>query len=423
MKLSTFNIVARTGDGNRVLSNSVTGGACVISEKHYNMVRKSLGGKLTNEEVEALTKDLRKGGFIVDNDVDELTRVKYLSHYGAYKGDYLDLRILPTEQCNFRCAYCYESFEKGEMTPEIRGRIKLLLEKKAPHIKRLFLGWFGGEPLIAIDTISDLSETILELKGRFDFRYESNITTNGFFLSGETMSKLLLFGIKRVQVTIDGNKDEHDERRKLLNGGRTFDVIMDNLRAIKGLNDDFDFTVRINFDMGNTGSIYNFLDLLRNILVGDKRFAVFFRSVSNCGGPNNEIEKLALVPSEKSIMMQLKFQEEALRKGLRVANASVMPKLNSFLCYAALPHSFTIGSDGTVYKCTIYFGHDINKIGYVDEKGTLKLDVNKVAQWVGYKGGDDSHCQKWASTYDSRGIINACPQARTQSIPTQGSSP
>ena len=36
----------------------------------------------------------------------------------------LQLVLLPTEACNFRCVYCFESFEHGPMTPSVVIGIK-----------------------------------------------------------------------------------------------------------------------------------------------------------------------------------------------------------------------------------------------------------------------------------------------------------
>ena len=40
----------------------------------------------------------------------------------ALSDRYLHLILFPTEQCNFRCTYCYEDFEAKQMDPVIAAR-------------------------------------------------------------------------------------------------------------------------------------------------------------------------------------------------------------------------------------------------------------------------------------------------------------
>jgi uncharacterized protein len=63
--------------------------------------------------------------------------------------DIFHLILFPTEECNFRCVYCYEDFAIGNMQPWLIDATKALLSKKIPHLKHLHLSWFGGEPLVA----------------------------------------------------------------------------------------------------------------------------------------------------------------------------------------------------------------------------------------------------------------------------------
>jgi len=74
----------------------------------------------------------------------------------ALRDDVLNLTILPTEQCNFRCFYCYESFKLGKMSKETSDSILKLVQKRASTLKILTIGWFGGEPLMAKDIVLSL---------------------------------------------------------------------------------------------------------------------------------------------------------------------------------------------------------------------------------------------------------------------------
>jgi uncharacterized protein len=43
----------------------------------------------------------------------------------------LDLTLLPTEKCNFRCVYCYEEFEHGAMPPHVVEGVCNLITRRA----------------------------------------------------------------------------------------------------------------------------------------------------------------------------------------------------------------------------------------------------------------------------------------------------
>jgi uncharacterized protein len=65
--------------------------------------------------------------------------------------------LLPTEDCNFRCTYCYEDFAIGRMSRATIEAVKKLIESRVPKLRALTIGWFGGEPLIAKDIVMEIS--------------------------------------------------------------------------------------------------------------------------------------------------------------------------------------------------------------------------------------------------------------------------
>ena len=74
-----------------------------------------------------------------------------------FRNDQLQLILLPTEDCNFRCVYCYQNFEVGRMRPQVVDGIKHLVERRIGSLRVLEIGWFGGEPLFAYDIVLGLS--------------------------------------------------------------------------------------------------------------------------------------------------------------------------------------------------------------------------------------------------------------------------
>jgi uncharacterized protein len=67
----------------------------------------------------------------------------------AISSDSLGLIILPTEACNFRCVYCYETFEHGKMNPILVQALKKFITSRISDLSSLSISWFGGEPLCA----------------------------------------------------------------------------------------------------------------------------------------------------------------------------------------------------------------------------------------------------------------------------------
>ncbi len=41
----------------------------------------------------------------------------------------MELILYPTEQCNFRCTYCYENFDIGKMSESVQLSVKKLISE------------------------------------------------------------------------------------------------------------------------------------------------------------------------------------------------------------------------------------------------------------------------------------------------------
>ena len=72
-------------------------------------------------------EDLYKGGFIVDNDFDELKELELRLLHGRFSSNSLGLTLAPTSDCNFRCIYCYEKdvIKPTYMTEEVQDGVSI----------------------------------------------------------------------------------------------------------------------------------------------------------------------------------------------------------------------------------------------------------------------------------------------------------
>lgn len=117
---------------------------------------------------------------------------------------YLNLFLFPTEQCNFRCTYCYEDFTIGHMPPEVVSGVEALLEARSPELHSLIISWFGGEPLLAKPTVLRIGMFARSLADRYGISYRAAATTNGYLLDTDTASELYVTGVNGYQISLDG---------------------------------------------------------------------------------------------------------------------------------------------------------------------------------------------------------------------------
>lgn len=405
---SRFNAMSKTDDNGIILFNSYNGAIVQFSEEEKGRVLATLKRAGTNELATDVQKDLYENGFLVSNQVDENRRAQFL-HQSLHRTDVMHLVLMPTEACNFRCTYCYESFARGKMNRDTIDGLKALVDAKATNLTQLNISWFGGEPLLALDVIEELSHSFLTSARENNIHYGADLVTNGYLLTKEVFQKLLLCEIRQFMITIDGVGEVHDSRRHFAGGGKTFDTIIENLLAIKEVKDQFEMTIRVNFDDSNLEEIPKLIKFLKNQFADDNRFGILFRPVGRWGGENND----ALPVCSRIIANQKiwEFSDEAVSNGIGLSPMvadSLMP--SGSVCYAAKPHSLVVASNGQLYKCTVSLEEERNHVGKINKDGSLHLDYDKIALWVTSGEETDSVCQSCFYRPACQG--NHCPYYR-----------
>ncbi len=304
--------------------------------------------------------------------------------------DLLELIILPTEKCNFRCKYCYEDFALGKMSPKVVSGIKSLIEQRSKGLRRLHISWFGGEPLVAKDVVLDISRFAMECSEDYGFDYSGSMTTNGYLLTPDLQADLVGFGIGHYQISLDGDEKHHDLSRPLASGRGTHRTIMENLAEILSSDRDFTVTLRLHITNYNAEDVYEYYQKIKNSILRDKRVRLFVKAIANLGGPLLEASALP----DKTAASNVKDKIIA-DYGQRTAATSETNIEDVKICYAARPNSFVIRSDGEVAKCTVAFRSQHNKVGKIEEDGKLGLNVENLAKWMqGFKDFNKAalHC-------------------------------
>ena len=409
-KPSRFNVQVTTDEGWLLLWNSFAGAMNAFQPAQRDVVINIIKRRNENSHGEALVKYLAERGYIVPMETDEVRRVQYEFGKENYRSDRLELILLASEDCNFRCTYCYEDFKRGTMRPEVRAGVKKLVEQRAKHLREMSVSWFGGEPLYGMAAIEDLAPFLAETAEREGIEYYSHMTTNGYLLTEDVVDRLLLWKITDFQITLDGLPDDHDKHRPRRDGVGTFETIYNNLLAMSRRDGDFSVVVRVNFAQSNAPGLEKFLELLKALFREDPRFTVEFHAVGRWGGDNDANVDVCGTKEIGSVQRKLKAAARTL--GLQVTSGwHPDVTVGSEVCYAVRPYNFVIGAHGDVMKCTVDLAKkDRNIVGKLKPDGTLNLDADKMARWTEPAFERDTGCQSCHMLAACQGVH--CPQYR-----------
>jgi uncharacterized protein len=305
---------------------------------------------------------------------------------------HLGLILLPTEKCNFRCTYCYETFEHGRMRPEVVQGVKNLLRVRVPELETLHLSWFGGEPLMESDLMLEISTFAQDLcaAGGCQFQW-GEITTNAYLLTEELLGRLVRANQRRFQITLDGYEESHDATRRHIAGKPTFGRIMNALRTIKASDHEVRVLLRLHLTPDNREGMLRLAAELRSDLLTDARFRAGIKVAGDWGGPNTG--KIAVVPkAERQARLAELTQALGLCEARDTASLSSGHAVKGEVCYASKPTSLVIRPTGRVAKCTVAFDDPINDVGHLKSDGSIVFNQDRLKFWfTGLSTKDEGH--------------------------------
>ena len=301
----------------------------------------------------------------------------------------LHLILFPTEQCNFRCTYCYEDFEIGQMKKWVVNATKKLLSVRVPELDQLTISWFGGEPLLAKKVIFEISSHILGLlKNHQTLKYGANMTTNAYSLDIKTAKQLFDLGVKSYQISLDGDEEKHGETRQLLNRKNSFSKIWHNLIQLRNSPLDIKVLLRIHYSIESYQQLSSLIDKINTEFSKDNRFEIYFKSIERLGGPNDHL----IQPFSEAEKIKIKKQLDA-----KLVGSPVVDFGDDYICYASKPNSLAIRADGSIGKCTVALNDNRNKIGNINLDGSLNINQEYLRLWI--KGIESLEKQELACPY------------------------
>jgi len=302
---------------------------------------------------------LMEKGFIVDEKINEVKKVKKLMNLIDYNDSSYELTINSTMNCNFKCWYCYENhIIKSKLSDSVKKSIvnhaKIILENKS--IKEFHLSWFGGEPLLEYrSAVVPLTEKLLEISSNRDIYFTSAYTTNGLLIKEDMLPFFKKTNVNNFQITLDGHRERHNKVRYISKSKGSYDEIIKNIFLL--ISNDLHVTVRINY------SEETLPELTR---IADDFYKIPNEYLNNMEFSFNQVWQVS---------KDLESEMKDIRQYFHDLGFSVMSKYSidsvRHSCYADKKNHATINYNGDVFKCTARDFISSNREGVLKSNGEI----------------------------------------------------
>ena len=197
-------------------------------------------GKHSVEDIEEVYMEIQSlinGEMIYTEDIYETIAMESGNKESYIKA--LCLNII--HDCNLRCKYCFadEGEYHGErkvMSAEVgKKAIDFVIEKSGPR-KNIEVDLFGGEPLMAFDTIKEIVEYAKEQEKLHKKLIRFTMTTNATLLNDKIM-QYMDKNMGNIVLSIDGRKSVNDKVRTRIDGSGSYDRILPNIQKMVKMRD------------------------------------------------------------------------------------------------------------------------------------------------------------------------------------------
>jgi uncharacterized protein len=406
MQPSIFNLrVPLAERGEVFLMNTLTDAQLLVSSDVADLLDRfstSSQPDAFDEEQQDAVRILKENGFLVPNrEADHQALDRYFDMVHGDRSE-LNVTVLTTLQCNFACDYCYQG-DHGDynrfaekMSLETAARVAAWIDREMDRVRpeKAVLTFFGGEPLLNVPVLYDLSERVHASAKRHGIPLRISIITNGLLLTEEIVDRLQPLGLQSVKITLDGDRDAHNHMRPLRGGQGTFDRIVSNIRRVA-------HRIRINiggnFDETSMDSFPALLDFLSQQEFADRLSRVNFKPIvreDNAPAPVSahgagyltltpvDIDGKAVKPLNGTCMTSvgkgggsscdacnlLDDQMEFLRAETKKRGFATSDGVHVGPCHVHYGNAQTIGPDGSLYACPGFTGEQALSTGHIDDR-------------------------------------------------------
>lgn len=258
--------------GSVLIKNTFTGAIVSLKKDDYN----ELINSIRLGTIPKWTTNLKgQNGILVRDSVDEAIKFKKLFLKTRENNQILTIHFLPTLACQLKCPYCFEHNISDNKRCSVKNEVieamfNLLDSYTVNHnIKIIKIIFFGGEPLLRKDIITHILFSLHIFSVTRGIELKTELITNGELLDKEICQTLKKYNWTRLQVTLDGFRDTHNETRRRKDGKETFDTIITKIKLVIAEKYIDKIDLRVNLSKTNFASVRKLINYLAHLNMAD----------------------------------------------------------------------------------------------------------------------------------------------------------
>ncbi len=345
-----YLVFTETEQGKTLVFNNLTKAMVLLDCDEYRALKENDFSE--NKELKVKLVEML---FLVEEFFNEKATsesVREISKNISNTNEITSYTILPTTSCNARCFYCYEAGTKFiTMDAYTADAVAKYIIKKS-NGKKVYIQWFGGEPLCNIMVIDRICNYLLANNVSF----QSTMTTNGYLFDEKIIRKAVdLWNLRAVQITLDGLADTYNKVKNYINDDtNAFEKVINNIEKLS--KSKIRVRIRLNMDYHNSEELYQLADLLHDRFEDRKNIALYvmplYENVGYKKTVHDEIEREELFDS------CIKLTDYFLELGFSVRNYTRIDSISTFACQADNPTIQLILPNGDLGFCEHYLEND-----------------------------------------------------------------
>ncbi len=350
MKISKYNLFCKFKRNEYILHNMISKETVLLNKKEFKDFKNMSGDS-------DFCKELLNSGFYIPNNQNEIIRIREENRQACQDYSNLNITLVPTFACNFKCKYCYQNgLDNSIMKDEdIEVFIEFIKRRLSKHKSKSFhLSWFGGEPLLVYDIIYKTNKKILDFCVAKNIEFSSSISTNLSLIDDKKAKLLKDVAVTRIETTLVGNEKTHNDLR-VCNSLNSFECTKKGIMIAAKY---FTVMVNMNFCKSNFHDIKNFLK--HDNTLKQQNIYLNFSEIINYKQNRFQVKQY-----KNCELKKLKLYCLALKNNWKICDITNFCSESIYCSYYHV-NSFSIDNQLNVYKCAERFDEN-TQIGIIDK--------------------------------------------------------